>query len=163
MSKFSVDFDHLESALAQNKKTFKLSDVKDKLRKVAFDVVRFTDGNDEFKGLWQIRKDETGEYIVAMYEDENSSNVKTSSNWSVIADSNNENVTFFYKNKPLLKKATATFGVAPEEISNVVANLPERLQENKKLASALLSELNTDEKKELLNTFQELQDLFVTK
>lgn len=163
MSKFSVNFDHLESALSQNKKTFKLSDVKDKLRKVAFDVVRFTDGNDEFKGLWQIRKDETGEYIVAMYEDENSPAIKTSSNWSVIADSNNENVTFFYKNKPLLKKATATFGVSSEDIQGIVANLPERLQENKKLASALISELSADERKDLLNNFQELQDLFVTK
>lgn len=162
MSKFSVDFDHLESALAP-KKTYKLSEVKSRLRKVAFDVVRFVDGNDEFKGLWQVRKDDSGEYIVAMYEEEGAAPVKTSSDWSVVADQDQKNVTFFYKNKPLLKKATASFGVASEDVSEVISSLPERLQQNKKLASALISELDSEERKDLLNNFQELQDLFVTR
>ena len=41
MQNFSVDFEKLDQVL--NKRAYKYNDVKDKLVKVAFDVVRFFD------------------------------------------------------------------------------------------------------------------------
>lgn len=159
MNKFSLDFNDLNTRLDKQKnKVFKLNEVKDRIRKVAFDVVRFVDGNDEFKGLWQIRKDDSGEYIIAMYEDEQGV-TKSSSNWSVIPDSGNKNITFFYKNRPILKKATASLGVPATEYSEVISSLPERLENNKKLAAALLLEMPFSERMSLLNDNYELKSL----
>ena len=68
MKKFAIDVDSLENKL-QKKTAYRLEDVKDKVRKVAFDVVRFVDNDATIDGLWQIQKHDDGEYIVAMYED----------------------------------------------------------------------------------------------
>ena len=68
MNKFSVDYMDLQSKLSQ-KRAFRLSDVKEKIRKVAFDVVRFVD-SDKLDDLWQIHRDGEDEYIVAMYDEE---------------------------------------------------------------------------------------------
>ena len=63
MNKFAVDYNSLESELTPRPQYFRYDDVKDRLRKVAFDVVRFKDG-DDISGLWQIQQTDEGEVIL---------------------------------------------------------------------------------------------------
>ena len=72
---FSINYESLDGAL--NAKKYKLSDVKDRIEKVSFDIVRFKDG-DKGADLWQIQSADDGDYIVSLYEEEKE-NVKTAS------------------------------------------------------------------------------------
>ena len=89
MDKFTVDFTNLDKKI-NGKKVYKLSDVNHIIRKVAFDVVRFTQNEDTEK-LWKIEDSADGPVIVAMYDDDSegltvTASDKTFTDWKVIAD-----------------------------------------------------------------------------
>jgi hypothetical protein len=155
MNKFAIDYQSLQGQL-EHKKIYRLADVKDRIRKVAFDVVRFVD-NDNIEGLWQIQHGSDGDYIVAMYDEAGpEAAVTKSSNWSVITDKSGANVNFFYKGTPIARLALATLGISQSD-SNMVANyLPDRLASNPKLVSGLLRELSDEDRQELLVKYPEL-------
>lgn len=147
MSKFKVD---LSSLLV--KKAYKLSDVKDQLETVAFDVVRFKDG-DKGAELWEVQSSDDGDYIVALYEEETT---KTSSNWSVVLTKTAGLLQISYKGDPLVRLASSKLGVPQGELDRVTQYLPEKLASNKKLVKALLGELTTEAKQEVLKKYPEL-------
>jgi hypothetical protein len=164
MNKFAMDYTSLQNNL-EKKKAYKLEEVKDKIKKVAFDVVRFID-SDNIDGLWQIQHTNEGDYIVAMYGQDgdvpvvksSSSVVKSSSviEWNVIADRSGENLNFFYKGTPITRLATASLGVSPSEASFVTSYLPTKLANNPKLVMGLLQEVPSKERQELLTKHPEL-------
>jgi hypothetical protein len=154
MNKFDLDYTKLEDKLTA-KKAYKLSDVKDKIKKVAFDVVRFTDKQD-IDGLWQIQNCEDGDYIVAMYdENENKDVVKESSKWTVVTDRGNKFANILYKDLPIAKISLASYGMTGEDARNY---LPDSLESNKKLASSLLNTLEPEVLQEVLSKFPELKN-----
>lgn len=155
MNKFSVDYQKLEGKL-EYKKAYKLSEVQDKVRKVAFDVVRFID-SDNIEGLWQIQHGADGDYIVAMYGDGPEENVKSSSNWGVVSDKSSGNFSIFYKGTPIARLALSSLGIPKEDSSLIVSYLPDRLAENPRLVSGLLQELTVEERQELLTKYPELK------
>lgn len=156
MDKFPVDYSHLDNSL-NPKKVYRLADVKDRIRKVAFDVVRFVD-SENIDGLWQIQECDDGEYIVATYDGEDVQTEKTSSDWTVMSDKTGENLSVFYKDIPVKKVATASCGIPKEEAYLVCTYLPQKLASNTTLRSGLLNELSADEKAELLSKYPELND-----
>src|SRR5277367_4480978 len=81
MSKFSLDYSGLANQIT--KKAYRLADVKGQLETVAFDVVRFKDG-DKGADLWQIQSADDGDYIVALYDDEEVEKAASSNPWSVL-------------------------------------------------------------------------------
>ena len=94
MDKFAVDYSTIEKDL-NRPKFYKYEDVKDKLVKVAFDVVRFMDTNEDIDGLWQIQKTDDGEVIVAMYDTPDSKEIKAESDWHVFPDRKNASINIF--------------------------------------------------------------------
>lgn len=152
MDKFTINFNTLDQKI-NKKKAYLLKDVKDKVVKVAFDVVRFTDTNDNIDGLWQIKHSDDGEYIVAMYDEGPSE--KTSA-WTTLLDKRGENINVFYKNTPIAKVAASSLNISKEEIPFVCSYLPESLDRNDKLASALLSSLPVDVKTVIKKSHPEL-------
>ena len=159
MKKFAVDYASLQSSL-EKPKVYKLEDVKDKIKKVAFDVVRFLD-SDNIDGLWQIQHTSDGDYIVAMYGEEGasapvtkSSSVKT--DWSVITDKSGQNLNFFYKGTPVTRLSVAALGLPNTEASLATSYLPAKLASNSRLVTGLLQELSPEERKELLTKHPEL-------
>lgn len=150
MSKFSVDYSVLDSAL--NKKSYKLSEVKDRIKKVAFDVVRFSDG-DEAANLWQIQSADDGDYIVAIYDEPP---VEKTSNWDVLLLKTAGEVQISYKGDPIVRLASNKLGVPVSELDKVAEYLPSRLTENKKLVIALLKELPETTKNIVLKKYPEL-------
>lgn len=152
MPKIDFDFLDLEKKLNQPK-FYKLADVQDKLQKVAFDVVRFIDGQD-IEGLWQIKQTEGGEYIVAMYED--SLDAKVATDWSAYPDKTASNVSVFYKNTPVARISLAQLGIPVEDRSGMAAGLPRKLASNAKLVAGLLQQVPAEDRVQLLQTYPEL-------
>src|SRR5271157_5409403 len=150
--KFSVDYEQLENKLL--KRSFKLSDIKDKLETVAFDVVRFKD-NDKGANLWQVQSADDGDYIVSLYEDEPET-AKTASAWEVVLSKTSNTLNFFYKGAPIVKMSAAKLGIPATELNLVEKYLPNKLANNKALVSALLNQLNEPAKKEVLSKYPEL-------
>lgn len=151
MYKNSIDYSSLENKIY--KKAYRLEDVKDKIEKVAFDVVRFKD-DDKGANLWQIQDADDGQYIVAIYEDSELS--KTSSPWEVNVSKTAGDVQISYKGDPIVRLNSNKLGIPKNELEQVSTYLPEKLANNKKLVKSLLNELSPSAKKEVLNKYPEL-------
>jgi hypothetical protein len=150
MYKKEMDYDQLFDNLS--KKTYKLSEVSNRLEKVAFDIVKFKDSENPDE-LWQIQNADDGEYIVARYNsDEKLSEAK--SNWDVIVK--DANINIFYKNSPITKIAASSLNIQPEDLSTIKSFLPNKLASDKSFVSALLSTLNKSSKERLEKEYPEL-------
>lgn len=159
MFKHSVDYSSLEKNLDKSKqKVYKLSDVQHKIRKVAFDIVRFVDGSD-IEGLWKVEKTPQGECILALY-DEGDSLEKTASSapWKVVTSSQND-LNVFYKGEPVIRLSNTdlkNLGIPKEELNLVSNYLPDALANNPKLVIGLLNQLPESERKDLHMKYPEL-------
>jgi hypothetical protein len=151
MSKFGIDRADLERKLT--KKAYKLSDVKDKIQKVAFDVVRFKDG-DVASDLWKIENGVDGPYIVAMYSEDDE--VEKKSSWEVASLKSQAAFQIYYKGDPIVKIAFDKLKIPTSELNKVPEYLPSKLAENKKLVHSLLKELDDVTKKQVLVKYPEL-------
>lgn len=153
MTKFDVDYNSLDQTM--NKKQYKLADVKDRIEKVAFDVVRFKDG--DIDQLWQIQSSDEGDYIVSLYtEPEGEVKQASASNWQVVLNKTGTDLNFFYKGEPIVKVAASTLGLPVNELPSVKRYLPVKLAENKKLVQALLKELDATTRANVTRKFPEL-------
>jgi len=152
MSNFAIDYTGLETKIL--KKAYKLEDVQDQIERVAFDVVRFKD-SDNGANLWQIQSSDDGDYIVSIYQDDESVE-KTASDWQVSISKTAGDLQINYKGDPLVKIASSKLGIPRTELSQIERYLPSKLAENKKLVKALLNELTESAKKEVLNKYPEL-------
>jgi hypothetical protein len=154
MSKNNIDYSGLLAQITQiTKKAYKLSDVKDQLETVGFDVVRFKDG-DKGAELWEVQPADDGDYIVALYDEDE--NTKTASNWSVVITKTAELLQIAYKGDPLVRLSFTKLGIPREELGKVPQYLPEKLASSKKLVKALLNELSAEAKQEVYNKYPEL-------
>ena len=151
MPTFGLDYSKLDNKIY--KKAYRLSDVQDKVEKVAFDIVKFKDG-DAASNLWQIQHADDGDYIVALYQPEE--NIKTSSDWEVNVNKTANSVQFYYKGDPIVRVAAQKLGIPLSELNAVQSYLPAKLAENKKLVKSLLNELPANTKKMVLNKYPEL-------
>jgi hypothetical protein len=152
MSKYTVDYTNLANQIT--KRAYRLADVKDQLETVAFDVVRFKDG-DKGADLWQVQSADDGDYIVALYADDEE-NTKNANPWGVNISKTAGDLQVSYKGDPLVRVASSKLGIPRTELSKVEQYLPEKLAENKKLVKALLNELSPSAKQEVLKKYPEL-------
>ena len=157
MSKISVDYSALANIVY--KRSYKLSDVKDQVTKIAWDIVRFKD-NDKGADLWQIQSSDDGDYIVKLYDEPtDEASVKTASTkspWEVMFTKNASHLNIFYKGEPIAKVASYKLGVPVSELDKVANYLPASLASNKKLVHSMLSEVSDSAKKEIFNKYPEL-------
>lgn len=151
MSKYQIDYSSLENRVY--KKAYRLSDVKEQLETVAFDIVRFKD-SDKAADLWQVQSAEDGEYIVALYQPDEEP--KVAAVWEVAVSKTAGDLQISYKGDPLVRLSASKIGIPRSELGQVEAYLPEKLASNKKLVKALLNELSESAKKEVLNKYPEL-------
>lgn len=151
MPKFSVDYSGLENKIYR--KAYRLADVKDQLESVGFDIVRFKD-NDKGAELWQVQSADDGDYIVALYDHD--SEEKTAALWGVMITKTAGDLQISYKGDPIVKIASNKLGIPRTELDRIPDYLPSKLAENKKLVKALLNELPTSAKKEVLKKYPEL-------
>lgn len=154
MPKYSLDYSKLATQIT--KKAYRLSDVKDQLETVAFDIVRFKDG-DKGAELWQVHSADDGDYIVALYDEEPETEKTASGNpWGVFVSKDGKTLQVSYKGDPLVRFASAKLGIPANEMRQAAEYLPEKLASNKKLVKALLSELNEAARLEVSKRYPEL-------
>jgi hypothetical protein len=152
MSKYNIDYSGLANHIT--KKAYRLSDVKDQLETVAFDVVRFKDG-DHGAELWQVQSADDGDYIVALY-DEDAPEKTAAPLWGVMVTKNGSDLQVSYKGDPLVRLSAAKLGIPSNELHQAEKYLPEKLATNKKLVKALLSELNDAARQAVSKRYPEL-------
>lgn len=154
MNKFSVDYTELQNKLSK-KKAYRLVDVKHRIQKVAFDVVRFVD-SDKIDDLWQIHRDGDDEYIVAMYEDGSDTKKESakvaSEVWNAIPDAAGAYVNVFYHGNPIKKICLADLGISSDEAYLVCRSLKEKLANDKVFLRKFANELDDIEIEELKET-----------
>jgi hypothetical protein len=160
MSKNSIDYLALDNKI--NKRAYKLSEVSDKIEKVAFDLVRFID-RDDAANLWKVEEGNDGQtYIVALYEPQDQKialeqeQYKKASNWEVKLNKVGNLLEVWYKKEPLVKVSCSQLGIPSNELNKVERYLPSKLASNKKLVDSLLNVLGKSAKKEVLNKYPEL-------
>lgn len=156
MPKFSINYTELSNSISNaSKETFKLTDVKHKLEKVAFDVFRFKDGNPD--ELWQIQSADDGDYIVAKYEwDEPKEEKRASRTWETLVSESSGDINIFYKGQPIVKMAAAKLGIDSEDLGTVKRLLPEKLASDKGFVKALLATLSESSRDALIKLYPEL-------
>lgn len=142
---FELDYTALDRL---GRKTYKLSDVKDKLIRVAFDVVRFSDS--PINEFWQVQECQDGDYIVARYNEDEAEGEKKEAKklpWSAIEKQGE--VHLFYKGAAFTK-------IAHQDAETVSNFLPERLSTDKNFVSALLQSLPQEKQEEVKTLYPEL-------
>lgn len=159
MDKFSVNFKTLEESLKPQAPIFRFEDVKHRLKKVAFDIVRFVD-SDDIDGLWQIKHTDEGDVIVAMYSDHSDVEKTASgkSDWQAVADRLG-NINLFYKSSPVTKVSLAKMGMSDEDPHSICTVLSEKLTTNTKLLKGLLASLSAEERNDLFGVHPELAEV----
>jgi len=162
MTKFSVDYSSLDQHF-NKQKVYKLKDVQDRITKVAFDVVRFIDGDHTIDNLWRIENTTDGDVIVAMYDENNSgkieitaSNHQDDTNWSAMPDKAASSMTIFYKNDPIKKVALKELNVENKDANVFCKHISVKLATNKNLVKSLLESIDKEEANYLLNKYPEL-------
>jgi hypothetical protein len=158
MANFDLDYNFLSQTV--EKKHYKLSEVKDRLVKVAFDVFRIK-GNDP-EELWQVQSADDGDYIVARYNDV-AEEIKTTAtdckttetDWKTVVASEHLNV--FYKGHPIMKLAAKQLGLSSDQLNYVQEFLPAKLAEDKDFVHKMLNELDNSKRSEILKLYPELK------
>lgn len=153
MNRSELDYDKLDSTV-NGKRTIKLSDVKDRIQKVAFDVVRFTDAGN-FDKLWIVKEENGEKVLVAMYDEDEPLTVQASA-WNAMADSLG-NVNVFYKGEPIVKFAISAIGLKKEDISTVCRTLPQKLASDGSFVSSMISMLDYNGKTSVYAKYPELK------
>lgn len=143
MNDFLVDYSELQAKLSK-KRAFRLNDVKHKIKKVAFDVVRFVD-NDKIDDLWQIHREGDDEYIVAMYDEDQQKTASTSI-WSVVPDSNGTNLNVFCNNFPIKRVALNTLGIPSEDAHTVAHMMRKKFSTDQSFIDVFVKELSDKER-----------------
>jgi hypothetical protein len=151
MSRFAINYSSLENVIY--KRAYRLEDVKDKIERVAFDIVRFKD-DDNGANLWQVQSADDGDYIVAIYEPTDEE--KVASNWDVSLNKISGDLSISYKGDPIVRVASSRLGIPRSELDKTERYLPQKLADNKRLVKALLNELSESAKKEVLSKYPEL-------
>lgn len=151
MSKFGIDYTSLKDKIEKRKYPFE--DVKHKIEKVAFDIVRFRD-DDPSANLWKVVDADDGKYIVALYETEEEPINKLS--WSVEQSKISGNLNVFYNGDYIAKISASSLGDLASEIDTVKSYLPKKLASNKGLVSKLLNTLSSSAKAQVLSKYPEL-------
>ena len=159
MDKYSIDYAELHTDMTRPK-FFKYAEVKDRLVRVAYDVVKFQDASEDIDGLWQIQSTDDGEVIVAMYEPPEGGGeaIKSESSWAVLPDKAASSMNVFYKGEPVHKIASTQVGVPEAELSDFCTSVANKLSENEDFRRSLLEDIPANERVALFSKYPELTE-----
>jgi hypothetical protein len=162
MDKFAFDYSTLEKDL-EKPKSYRYEDVKDKIVRIAYDIVRFQGPDEDIDSLWKIQTTDDGDVIVAMYEEGEGkiaeASVKSSA-WNVVTDSK-QNFHIFYKDSPIKIIACSEVGISfvgisSNDIQMFCQDVGQKLNDDQDLRQTLMAELPATQRTELFRQYPEL-------
>jgi hypothetical protein len=122
------------------------------IRKIAFDVYRVED--DPYKSLWLLEDIEGKPYLVRASEPTFEANKH--GDWSAVSDYEHRNVTLAYKNIPIARFSSESYGFLPEDISSFKTALLELAGEDQSFVKEIFADQPEDKRTALAYTFPEL-------
>jgi hypothetical protein len=160
MDRFSVDVSELTYKLL-TKKAYRLSDVQDRIEKVAFDIVRFRDNSDT-DVLWKVQETEEGPVLVALYDDNGELPKVTSSknDWEALPNKTGSSVSsvdIFYQGEPVIKIKASDVNMSAEDFSALPKWLPNKLSEDESLQSMILKKMASANREVFISKHPELR------
>ncbi len=150
------DFDRLGDKLTR--KSYRLEDVKDKIEKVAFDVVRFKE-DDNLNNLWVVKSTDDGEVIVGMYDDAHPPEKKASvKGWSALPDNKGSEIYVYYNGEPLHRIVISSVGVPNTEASSLSKSITRNLEKNAAYRKSFIATIPLPTQQRFLNKYPELKE-----
>ena len=142
----------------KDNRTFKYEDVKHRLEKVAFDIVRFAPEYDDcIDGLWKIENTKDGDVILAMYSsDDEVVKVASKTNWEVIPDKELSEINVFYKDEPITTLKRSSLKIEASEVKSFCRHLINKIATDNNTKTLLLRDLNKKTRNYLLSKHPEL-------
>lgn len=141
------------------KKFYRLADVKDKIEKVAFDVVRFKD-SDDFSNLWVVENHNGEDVIVAMYDDEpleSKSSTEKQASWQALPDRTRSSVTVFYQGNPIRKIALKDMGYESDQAQLICRTLKQKLASDVSFRNKFMRDLPNQVRNDIFDRYPELK------
>ena len=152
--KFTVDLDKVASNLLPQR-AHRLSDVQDRIERVAYDLVRFRDNQDTDQ-LWKIQESPEGPVIVALYGDDGALTAQSNAkkDWEAVPNKNAMHI--YYKGEPLVSLSAEQLGVPVSEFNIVKRWLPVKLATDENFQTLLLKRVPAPGRRLIAQRFPEL-------
>lgn len=151
--KFTVDLNNLAQTVS-TERVYKLSDVQHRIKKVAYDLVRFRD-NEDTEQLWKIEERSDGPVIVALYGDDGGLVTESVANdWEAIPDKVAMHI--FYKGEPLASLNSKDLGIPTSEFELASTWLPKKLSSDESLQKSLFTKIAKTSRDLISKRFPEL-------
>jgi hypothetical protein len=131
-----------------HRRAYKVSEVEDKIEKIAADIVKFKDDDNEAH-LWEIQSSDDGDYIVALYDTQEIEKKADYNPWKVVVDEKSKIIDVYYENDFVKRFASNELPIPESEFGFAKKYFAKSLATNKTLSSALIKSLPTGIKSKL--------------
>jgi hypothetical protein len=148
-----------------NRSSYYVSEVSDRIVKVAFDIVRFKD-DDNDAHLWEVQSSDDGDYIVALYDVSEDAQKKQSSHMSSMskkASANEWSITVndgtidAYKSGVFIFRIASTvLGIPTEEAYLTKSYLPKKLASDPNFVQAIVKTFPASQQVKIASKLSEL-------
>lgn len=122
------------------------------IKKMAFDVYRVD--NDPYKSLWLLEEVEGKKYLVRAEDPVFAS--AEQGDWTAVSDYEHRNVTLAYKNVPIARFSSDSYGFSQADIGSFKTALLELASEDHSFVQEVLAEQPEDKRQALAFNFPEL-------
>tara|TARA_R110002110_G_scaffold25015_2_gene93008 strand:+ start:1163 stop:1669 length:507 start_codon:yes stop_codon:yes gene_type:complete len=125
------------------------------IKRIAFDVYRVE--NDPYRSLWMVQDVNGKQHLVRMSDPKFDS--KAQGSWAAISDYEHKNVTLAYKNIPVARFSSDSYGFNPDDIGSFKTALLDLIDEDEKFLKGVFAEQPRSKVQDLISTFPELSKL----
>lgn len=152
----TLDWTKLASNVVPDNTKIPYEPNKHLFKKVAFDVFQMNSAQKE--SLWSLESDEDGsQYLVALYDDDQSDGLESKSNWQALSDKESKNITLTYKDVPIKRFASQDYGFDANDIHLFQKSLVGLLNSNPSVVSEMLRSQSKERLGIIAQHFPELQ------
>lgn len=153
----TLDWSVLVDKFAKKQEKIPYETNKQFFTKVAFDVFQLN--TSPVESLWTLEQGDDGkQYLVAMYgENEETKPLEAKSEWSTLADKQAKNVTLYYKDMPINRFASSTYGFGQDDVEVFQKTLVTKLAHDKDFRNKFIESLSPERREQLLALFPELK------
>lgn len=117
--------------------SYKLSEVSNRIEKVAADIVKFKD-DDNDAHLWEVQSSDDGAYIVALYDVQEIEKTASHNPWKIDVNESEKVIDVYYEDLFLKRFAAKELPFSESEFSLSKKFFAKSLATNEKLSKSLI-------------------------
>lgn len=122
------------------------------IKKVAFDVYKVD--NDPYRDLWTLENIDGTPHLIRASNPKFEESVV--GDWSAISDYDKKNITLSYRNKPIARFSSDTYGFTSEDIMTFKEAILGKIESDETFLKEVFAEQPESKRLSLLNNFPEL-------